>query len=85
MRVHNMRHYSMPGKRLVAEMRADARDVSLRRKGCAALRTETEEQRKELVAPASTAKVEGTYSSGQALSMRRDFREPQHALADSIT
>ena len=75
----------MPGKRLVAQMRDDARDVSLRRKGCAALRTEAEEQRKELVAPASTAKVEGTYSSGQALSMRRDFREPQHALADSIT
>jgi len=25
----------MPGKRLVAEMRADGRDVSLRRKGCA--------------------------------------------------
>ena len=28
---HNMRHYSMPSKRLVAEMRADGRDVSLHR------------------------------------------------------
>ena len=26
---HNMRHHSMPIKRLVAEMRADGRDVSL--------------------------------------------------------
>ena len=32
---HNMRHYLMPSKRLVAEMRADARDVSLHRKGVA--------------------------------------------------
>ena len=31
---HNMRHYSMPSKRLVAEMRADGRDVSLRRNAC---------------------------------------------------
>jgi hypothetical protein len=28
---HNMRYYSMPSKRLVAEMRADGRDVSLKK------------------------------------------------------
>ena len=67
---HNMRHYSRPSSRLVAETRADAREVSLRRK-----HTECRTR--------STDAGEGTYSSGQALSIRRDYRESQHALAAS--
>jgi hypothetical protein len=50
---HNMRHYSRPSSRLVAETRADAREVSLRRK-----HTECRTR--------STDAGEGTYSSGQA-------------------
>ena len=71
---HNMRHYSMPSKRLVAEMRADGRDVSLHRKHTEGLTRSTdagEGVQKERI-PRDKHSFHG-----------RDYREPQHALTVS--